>query len=73
MLVAEKKKRTAAGRPKGDRPQKKIIITFKGGPEFAEWVDRLASFRRVPVSVLIEHALVAHADSVGFDEPAPER
>lgn len=65
--------RKKSGRPKGAREPRKLIAGFKGYAEFAEWIERLAAHQRLPISVLIEHALIEYARTHGFDEQAPER
>lgn len=72
-MAEPKKRKPVKGRPKGPKSPRKIIVTFKGYEEFDEWLSRLASFRRLPVSVLIEHALIEYARKHEFDEEAPER
>lgn len=71
--MAAPKKRKPGGRPKGEKPPREVIVAFKGYPEFGDWIRRLAVARRLPVSVLIEHALIEYAKAHEFDEDAPER
>ena len=73
MLTMAEPKRKKPGPKKGARPPREIIITFKGYPEFDQWTRRLAAHLRLPVSVMIEHALIAFAQDKGFEEDAPER
>jgi hypothetical protein len=73
MTQPKKKRKPGAGRPKGEKPPRAVIVTFKGYPEFDEWMDRLAASMRLPKSLLIEHALIEYARSHEFDEPPPER
>ncbi len=72
-MAEPKKRKPVKGRPKGPKAPRKIIISFKGYEEFDDWLGRLAAYRRLPVSVLIEHALIEYAESHGFDDSAPER
>jgi len=73
--MAEPKKRKSArtGRPKSARSPREIVITFKGYPEFADWVRDLAATHRLPVSILIEHALIQFAKDHEFEKDPPER
>lgn len=74
LTMAEPKKRKPVrGRPKGEKAPRKIIVTFKGYEEFDMWLSRLAAFKRLPVSVLIEHAVIEYAEKHEFTDPAPER
>jgi hypothetical protein len=53
--------------------RRKVIASFKGTDEFADWVERLAAFMRLPKSTMIEHGLIALASAQGFEEAPPER
>lgn len=58
--------------PKGE-PHRRVIASFKGTEQFEGWLDRLGKHVRMPVSTLIEHALVGLAKEHGFEEEPPER
>jgi hypothetical protein len=73
LMAEPKKRKPKMGRPKGPKAPRKIIISFKGYEEFDGWLQRLATFRRLPVSVLIEHALIEYARAHEFNDDAPER
>lgn len=73
MAEPKKRRKPGAGRPKGERPPREMVCSFKGYPEFQEWVRELAAARRLPVSVMIEHALMLYAEHHEFPKKAPER
>jgi hypothetical protein len=69
-----RKKRAGTLKPTEDRPtRKRVLAAFKGSEEFAAWLERFVAHKRLPVSILIEHALIAFAKQEGFDEAPPER
>ncbi len=77
MVAMAKKK---PGRKKGPIPPRKIICTFKGTEEFSAWIDRLvlhcraaSGWPNITAASVIERALIAFAESEGFDETAPNR
>jgi hypothetical protein len=72
MLTMPRKKKAPGEAPNVPAP-KKIISAFKGSPDFDHWFTRMSSEMRLPKSTLIEHALIAYAQSKGFLDPPPER
>jgi hypothetical protein len=56
-----------------DRNRKPVAITIKGDPAWRAWVESLARHMRLPVSLVIEHSLLASAKASGFDAPPPPR
>jgi hypothetical protein len=40
--------------------------------EYADWLERFASFERVTLAALIDRALSSHAQHTGFEQP-PQR
>lgn len=72
-MAEPKKRQPAGGRPKGPRAPRKVIVAFKGYEEFDDWLRGLANDQRLPVSVLIEHAVIAYAKQAGYKPEAPER
>jgi hypothetical protein len=65
-------KKRAGGRPKTPDP-KRSIASFRGTTGFADWFEWLVTHRRLPASVLIEHALIEYAERHGYKPKAPER
>jgi hypothetical protein len=64
------------GRPKrmlSEEDQASAVITTRGTKKWHAWVLRLADFRRLRATDLIDQALVEYADKHGFTEPAPKR
>lgn len=51
----------------------RVIASFRGTEDFREWIQGFAASQRLNVSFLIEHALVAYAEQLGYKEPPPER
>lgn len=60
------------GRPKTDVP-KVSIASIKGTPAYAAWLDGLAKHARLPVAILIEHALFEYAAAHGYASEQPNR
>ncbi len=56
-----------------DAGKKRSLLGIKGSEEFATWLDGLATHTRLPLSILVEHALIAYAKQVGYDPTPPER
>lgn len=77
-MVAEARAmaKKAASKPgpvaKGDPPTR-VVASFKAGDKFEAWFHRLGKHMRMPVSTLIEHALICLAKAHDFDEEPPER
>lgn len=74
--TTEPRKRTrkrAMGRPKGDQPPKKTIAAFKGSEPFDGWLDGLVEYCRIPLSSVIELALILYAGQQGYEPKAPKR
>lgn len=62
-----------SGPAPGGEPHRRVIASFKGSDAFEAWMDRLMKHARLPVSTLLEHALIDYAKAHGFDEEPPER
>ena len=80
MLTMARKRKPGAGRPKGTEPPRKPIYSFKGTEEFKRWLDGLVEHCRsssgwsgIPISGVIERALIEFARSQGYPDPPPER
>lgn len=73
MLTMAEPKRNKKAAGKAPRGRREIIINFKGYPEFKTWVQAMATEMRLPVSVLLEHALVEFARNHDFGQEPPER
>jgi hypothetical protein len=69
VLMAKKK--APARRPEPE-PVRKNIISIRGTEEWREWLAEYASFRRVPVTSLIDQVLAESAKRDDFKAP-PER
>jgi len=58
----------AAKKPKGF-----ALPSIRGSDEWKAWVERLADADRASLPDLIDHALVAYAKKIKFNEPPPKR
>jgi excisionase family DNA binding protein len=61
-LMSRGKERPAAG-----------SVSIRVAPEYRDWLDRLAEFKRLTLVDVIDQALVKYARDEGFDEVAPKR
>ena len=50
-----------------------IALTIRGSCEWKAWVEELAWHCHVDAAGLVEDALVAYAERVGFETPSPDR
>ncbi len=72
-MAKAKGKPKGRGRPPKPEGPKRTLASFKGSPEFAEWLDGLTAHARLTVSAIMEHALIDYAKKVGYDADPPER
>jgi hypothetical protein len=49
------------------------IISIRGTEEWRDWLNRLSDHCRTDGAKLVDAALVAYAQSKGFNEPPPRR
>jgi hypothetical protein len=66
------KKKGRPQRRKTAEPVRKNIISIRGTEDWRDWLIEYASFRRVPVTSLIDQVLAEAAKRDGFTAP-PER
>lgn len=59
-------------RARAAKPDQKTIA-FRASPEYADWVEALASHNRTTVAGLLDQSLVRFAREVGFAANPPER
>src|SRR5262249_53709693 len=72
-LAKKRKSPPPAAAPPDPSGTPSVIVSVRVSPEYRAWLDRLASFERIPISDLLDRALVAYAPQVGFKEVAPRR
>jgi hypothetical protein len=65
--MGRKKKAESAGDPR------MFGIAIRGSREWRDWVNRLADFRRMKATDMVDQALVEYAERHGFEEEAPKR
>jgi hypothetical protein len=59
-------------KPKLRSSDKESIAVLKGRPEFQSWFKRIQQQTRLPVALLLDHALAEFAKAKGFEE-LPQR
>ncbi len=65
-------KKPVKGRPKASDP-KTPIASIKGGSAYKQWLKDLADFSRLPITILVEHALFEYAQTHEFPKEPPKR
>lgn len=73
--VAPISRKTAVGRPRKTQAEKsyrEVVVTLKGTPAWKKWAREFATSERLPLAILIDHALNAYAKQKEFESP-PER
>ncbi len=68
-----KKKAAATAKIEEAAGPRKTALTLKGSPEWREWLEGFAKSTRMPISTLVDHALVKYAQEMGYAAKAPER
>lgn len=62
----------AKKKTKPEKPERKsMVIQVRGSQEYNEWVEEFAKFQRLPISGLVDLALVMWAKESGFKPPPP--
>ena len=79
MITMARKPRPNPGRPKGEKPSRSEVISFRATKEFSDWFERLidhsrrdANWARLPPSAVIVQALICLAKERGFLDEAPK-
>ena len=54
-------------------PATKVILNYKGSPQYAEWFDKVVATANLPATLVVELALRSYAKEIGFDKPQPWR
>lgn len=65
-------RKSKMGRPKVADPRVHIL-SLRGVKPFAAWLKGLSDHARMPLSSVIEHALIDYAKSIGYDSEPPRR
>ena len=63
------KPKRSRGRPKGERPPLKSIVNFKGTPEYAAWLEGLATSLGRSQAETLEEGVKRLAREHGYQEP----
>ena len=58
---------------KAKSAKKPLAVQMRASAEWRKWLDRLASFKHMPTSILVEQALIEYARNHGFTELPPAR
>jgi hypothetical protein len=72
-MAEPKKTKRKAGRPKTGLPPRKPSVTLKRSEEWRDWLNAFAEHCHMPATVVIDQALIAYAESRGFDQAMPKR
>jgi hypothetical protein len=59
----------AKKKPKGLR----TVLQLKATEEFEKWLQNAVEYGRLTLPIFVEHALIAHAKTLGYEVPAPPR
>jgi hypothetical protein len=60
----------AKGKPD---PDAMTTRAFRMRQEYADWLERLATFDRSSIASLLDRAVTHYGKAIGFNEEAPER
>jgi hypothetical protein len=62
--------------PKAKRREtipRSTVLTMKGTEEWKAWLDQLSDHLRIPISTIVDLALVRYAKEMGFTKEPPKR
>lgn len=72
-MAAPKRRPGRPPKPKHELSRKETVLALKGSEEFRAWLEGLAAHMRLPLSIVMEHALVVYAKQEGYDPEPPKR
>lgn len=80
MVTMARKRKPGAGRPKGTRPARERILSFRVTEEFGDWFDGLvehcrqeADWTLLPTTAVNIQALICLARERGYDREPPKQ
>jgi hypothetical protein len=54
-------------------PPRRVVVQLKGTDEWKAWLEDLSKHLRMPISSVVDNALVSYAKAQGFVKSPPER